>query len=201
MRFIAILVLLIQAAVLPPPFPRDGATKLLENDRVVVWDVAWLRQAYPVHRHIYDYAGVYYTNGDRIVVSDRGARSPTTSAAWDSFFFRRGVTHSEEGASDDPLRAVFVEFKEPNALGVPDTDASSPTFPVGLGKQVRESERVVIWEFAPAGTAPSAHRHAKDAVVVAFTNLKPRVTYVLRGTLNNDEQTTGANRAYVFELK
>jgi SAM-dependent methyltransferase len=42
-------------------------------------------------------------------------RSPTTSVAWDSFFFWRGVTHSEEGASDDPLRAVFVEFKEPNA--------------------------------------------------------------------------------------
>ena len=30
---------------------------------VVVWDVAWLRQAYPVHRHTYDYAGVYYTRG------------------------------------------------------------------------------------------------------------------------------------------
>jgi hypothetical protein len=112
------------------------------------------------------------------------------------------VTHSEEGASDDPLRAVFVEFKEPNALGVVDTDVSSPIFPVGLGKQVRESERVAIWEFAPApGIAPSPHHHAKDAVVVAFTNLKPRVTYFLRGTVHSDEQTTGANRAYVFELK
>jgi hypothetical protein len=203
MRFIAILVLLIQAAVLPPPFPRDGATRLLENDRVVVWDVAWLRQAYPVHRHVYDYAGVYYTNGDRIVVSDRGVRSPTTSVAWDSFFFRRGVTHSEEGAGDDPLRAVFVEFKEPNALGmalgVVDTDASSPAFPAGLGKQIRESERVVIWEFAPPPSSP--HRHAKDAVVVAFTNLKPRVTFVQRGTVHNDEQTAGASRIYVFELK
>src|SRR5216117_1182697 len=179
MRFIAAaLVLFIQAQTLPPPYPRDGTTKLFENDRVVVWDVAWLQQAYPVHRHVYDYAGVYYTNGDRIIVSDRGARSRTTFVAWDSFFCRRGVTHSEEGASDDPLCAVFVEFKEPNALGVADTDASSPTFSVGLGKQVRESERVVIWEFAPApGIAPSPHRHAKDAVVAAFTNLKARVTF------------------------
>lgn len=38
----------LQTPPLPPPFPRDGATKLLENDRVVVWDVAWLRQAYSV---------------------------------------------------------------------------------------------------------------------------------------------------------
>jgi hypothetical protein len=56
-----------------------------------VWDVAWLRQAYPVHRHVYDYAGVYYTSGDRIIASERGTRSATSTAAWDTFFFRRGV--------------------------------------------------------------------------------------------------------------
>ena len=97
----AVLVLLIQGQTLPPPYPRDGTTKLLENGRVIVWDVSWLQQAYPVHRHVYDYSGVYYTNGDRVIVSERGARSRTTSVAWDTFFFRRGVTHSEEGASDD----------------------------------------------------------------------------------------------------
>jgi hypothetical protein len=87
MALIAVLALLFQSQVLPPPFPRDGAMKLFENDRVVVWDVAWLKQAYPVHRHVYDYAGIYYTNGDRIVVSEQGRRSPTSSVAWDTFFF------------------------------------------------------------------------------------------------------------------
>src|SRR5437763_9558645 len=121
MRFIAaVFALLFQAQLLPPPFPRDGATKVLENDRVIVWDVAWLQRAYPVHRHIYDYAGVYYTSGDRIIVSERGTRSPAATAAWDTFFFRRSVTHSEEGASAEPLRAVFVEFKEPNPQGTVD---------------------------------------------------------------------------------
>jgi len=203
MRFIAAaLVLLIQSQTLPPPYPRDGTTKLRENDRVIVWDVSWLQQAYPVHRHVYDYAGVYYTKGDRIIVSERGVRSPTTSVAWDTFFFRRGVTHSEEGASDDPLRGVFLEFKEPNPLGVLDTDTSTPSFPGGSGKNVRESERVVIWEFVPApGPASLPHRHTRDAVVVAFTNLKPRVIFVPHGTVHADEQTSGADRAYVFELK
>jgi hypothetical protein len=203
MRFIAaVFVLLIQGQTLPPPYPRDGTTKLLENDRVIVWDVSWLQQAYPVHRHVYDYAGVYYTNGDRIIVSERGARSRTTSVAWDTFFFRRGVTHSEEGASDNPLRGVFLEFKEADPLGAQDTDTITPAFPGMAGKHVRESERVVIWEFLPApGPAPSPHRHTRDAVVVAFTSLKPRVTFVSRGTLHADEQTAGADRAYVFELK
>ena len=201
MRFIALaFMLLLQAQPLPPPYPRDGTTKLFENDRVIVWDVSWLQQAYPVHRHVYDYSGVYYTNGDRIIVSERGARSPTSSVAWDTFFFRRGVTHSEEGASDEPLRGVFLEFKEPDALGVTDTNASAPAFPDALGKKVRESERVVIWEFVPA-PGPSPHHHMRDAVVVAFTNLKPRVTFVTRGTVHVDEQTTGADRVYVFEVK
>ena len=203
MSFIgAVLLLLIQSQTLPPPYPRDGTTKLLENGRVIVWDVSWLQQAYPVHRHVYDYAGVYYTNGDRIIVSERGARSPTTSVAWDTFFFRRGVTHSEEGASDSPLRGVFLEFKEPAPLGVVDTDTNTPAFPGMAGKNVRESERVVIWEFVPApGPAPSPHRHTRDAVVVSFANLKPRVNFVPRGTLHSDEQTAGADRVYVFELK
>ena len=56
-----------QAQTYPLPFERAGTTKLLANDRVDVWDIAWLKQAYPTHRHIYDFAGVYYTNGDRII--------------------------------------------------------------------------------------------------------------------------------------
>ena len=199
---IAVLAFLLQAQPLPSPFDRQGTAKLLENDQVIVWDVTWLQQAYPVHRHLYDYAGVYYTGGDRVVVSDRGVRSPTTSIAWDTFFFRRGVTHSEEGASKDPLRAVFVEFKQPGPLGLVSTDNRLPAFPSAPGKQVRESERVGIWEFVPPPeAAASPHHHVRDAVVVAFTQLKPRVTFVPRDTTHNDEQTGGADRVYLFELK
>src|SRR6187200_453280 len=165
MRFVALaFMLLLQDQPLPPPYPRDGTTKLFENDRVIVWDVSWLQQAYPVHRHVYDYSGVYYTNGDRIIVSERGARSPSSSVAWDTFFYRRGVTHSEEGASAEPLRGVFVEFKESDPLGATDANASAEAFPGALGKKVRESERVVIWEFIPS-PGPSPHHHTRDAVV------------------------------------
>src|SRR4029434_7283761 len=195
MALIAVLMVLFQSQVLPPPFPRDGATKVFENARVIVWDVAWLKQAYPVHRHVYDYTGVYYTNGDRIVISDQGRRSPTTSVAWDTFFFRRGVTHSEEGASEAPLRAVFLEFKEAEPLGKLDANATAPAFPGDAGKQIRDSERVVIWEFVP-GPAPSRseHFHTRDAIIVAFSSLKPHVTFVPRNTIHSDEQTAGADR-------
>ena len=184
------------AQSLPQPFDREGATKVLENDRVIVWDVAWLQRAYPTHRHLYDYAGVYYTSGDRIIVSPEGVRRPTHTSAWDTFFFRRGVTHSEEGASAEPLRAVFLELKEPAPVGAAGVAST------GLGKKVRESDRLVIWEdIAAQDTQPPAHRHERDAVAVAFTGQKPRITFVPRGTVDHGEETAGADRAYFFELK
>jgi hypothetical protein len=191
-----------QAQTYPLPFERAGTAKLLANDRVDVWDITWLKQAYPTHRHIYDFAGVYYTNGDRIIVSEKGVRAPTSSIAWDTFFLRRGITHSEEGASEQPLRAVFVEFKEPQPLGAVDARTSPPAFPGISGRQLRDSDRVTIWELAPApGPSGPLHLHARDAVIVAFTELKPRVTYVKRGTVHNDEQAGGANRVFAFEVK
>jgi len=185
-----------QAQTFPQPFDRDGATKVLENDRVIVWDVSWLPIAYPTHRHLYDYAGVYYTNGDRVVVSPEGVRSPTHSTAWSTFFFRRGVTHSEEGVGTDTLRAVFLELKETTPVSVGDTASA------GLGRKVRESNRLVIWEYIAAqDTQPLAHRHERDAVAVAFMGKKPKITFVPRGTVDQGRETAGVDRTYFFELK
>ena len=78
-----------QAQTYPPPYPRAGTTKIMENNRVEVWDVTWLKQAYPMHRHIYDYQGVDYTSGDRIIVSEQGVRSPTAPS--------RGIPSSYAG--------------------------------------------------------------------------------------------------------
>src|SRR6185295_5318098 len=87
-------------------------------------------------------------------------------------------------------------------LDLESKDVSLPSFPSAPGKQVRESERVVIWEYVPApGAATSLHHHGRDAVVVAFKELKAHVTFVARGVTHKDEQTAGADRAYVFELK
>ncbi len=196
------LLLFAQAQTYPLPFERPGTTKLLENDRVIVWDISWLKQAYPTHRHIYDFAGVYYTSGDRIIVSPEGVRTPNSSVAWDTFFLRRGLTHSEEGASEQPLRGVFVEFKLPQPIGTVDARTSPPAFPGMSGKQLRDSDRVTVWELAPAPpSARAPHLHARDAVIVTFTKLKPHVTFVERGTIHNDDQTSGTDRVFAFEVK
>jgi hypothetical protein len=201
MRWMCVtLISLLQAAPLPPAYPRAGATKLFENTRVVVWDIAWLKQQYPLHRHRSDLTGVYYTDGDRIIVSESGERRPVHTKAWDTAFQLKGVTHTEEGASDAPLRAVFVELKEPSASGVVDTATAPAAFPAGDVKPLRDNERSMLWEFVPP-PAPSAHRHLRDAVVIAFAGQKPTVSFTPRGTVHNEERAPGAGRLYVIELK
>ena len=53
----------------------------------------------------------------------------------------------------------------------------------------------------PNDTQPSAHRHERDAVAVAFTGQKPQITFVPRGTVDQARETAGADRTYFFELK
>ena len=190
----------LQAAPLPPAYPRPGTSKLFENARVVVWDIVWLKQQYPLHRHPYDLTGVYYTNGDRIIVSQTNERRPVSTKAWETACQLKGVTHVEEGASDVPLRAVFAELKEPAALGVVDTSTMPAAFPASGGTQLRANERSILWEFVPPPT-PAPHRHLRDAVVIAFAGQKPRVTFTTRGTSHADEGAAGADRLYVIELK
>ena len=81
------LIFFAQAQAYAPPFDRPGTTKMLENDRVIVWNVSWLKQAYPVHPHL--------QTRDAVVVAITGLKSRVTYVA-------RGTVHNDEqiGAAD-----------------------------------------------------------------------------------------------------
>ena len=201
MRWMLTLVALLQTAPLPPAYPRPGTTKLFENSRVVVWDIAWLKQQYPLHRHIYPLVGVYYSPGDRIIVSTEGNRRPVSTNAWDVPFQNAGVTHIEEGASEKPLKAVFIEMKDPAPQPADAIPAAPPAFPAGAGKQMTDNERTTAWEFVPPPAPGATHRHTFDAVTVAFSGTTPKVAFVTKGTVHTGEDAGGADRLYVFEIK
>lgn len=186
----------------PPAYPRPGAERMLENEDVIVWNIAWLEQAYPVHRHRYDHVGVYYESGNRIIVSTEGERRPVTTEAWNISFQRRGVTHSEEGASAEPLRAVFIQMKrEPRRA--PDTGGDVTAFPVGGPAERLDNDRVRVWEYGPGSASdPGRHRHVHDAVVVSFDSSNdPMVRWVARGTVHESDVREGAARTLVFEIE
>ncbi len=200
MRWLIVMLLgMVQAASLPPAYPRPGATLMFENTRVLVWNIAWLKQQYPLHRHLYDLVGVYYSPGDRIIVSNEGSRRPVSTKAWETAVQNRGVTHIEEGASEQPLRAIFIELKEPAASGQMEASSATAAFPQG-GTQLRDNERAVVWEFVPPPPAVS-HRHLRDAVAVSFQGDTPRVAFMAKGTVHTEEIPGRSDRLYVFELK
>ena len=52
--------LVLAAQSYPPAFPRTNATKLVETDRIVVWDIVWPKgQPTPMHQHVHDQVGTY----------------------------------------------------------------------------------------------------------------------------------------------
>ena len=184
----------------PPAYPRAGASKMFENDRVVVWHIAWLKgQPSPLHRHIYDLVGVYYEPGDRMIISPEGAKRPVSTKAWDIAFQKEGVTHIEEGTSEPPLRAVFVEMKQAGSYGTDTGDGDAPAFSGQGATQKLDNERVTVWEFMQPPTG--RHRHTHDAVVAAIDGDKTRAIWMKRGTVHADEGAGAASRYYVFEIK
>ena len=186
----------------PPAYPRDGAIKMLENKHVIVWDISWLKQDYPIHRHRYDHTGVYYSPGDRIITSTEGEAREIHTDAWNISFQLAGVTHTESGISDEPLRAVFIQIKRPVA-GAIETNSSVPQFPYDAPLERRSNERVRVWEYDGdfSSTANSAHYHGNDAVVVWFdANTQANVHFISRGTVHSKDIPTAAVDVFIFEI-
>src|SRR6267142_3706867 len=67
-------------SALPPPFPRTNASRLLDTDRITVWDIVWPKcQPTAMHRHVYDQVGTYYAKGGRLITTPDGvARAVVT---------------------------------------------------------------------------------------------------------------------------
>jgi hypothetical protein len=87
--------------------PREGAVKLLENDRVIVWDFTWKPgQKMPRRADTFDSVMVFLEGG----VLRSGTEEIQRSAGQVIYSPRREEPHSEEAVQGAP-RAVIVELK------------------------------------------------------------------------------------------
>jgi len=190
--------LVTQAAELPPPFPRPGTTKILENDAVAVWNVSWLKQKYPLHTHRYDLVGISYAEGDRIITQGDAPGRLVPTKAWVFQTNRAGVTHVEEGASDPPMRAVLIEIKAPAPR--PGSEQPADGLRQVAGAPAWENNRAAAW-LVTGGSSVPTHRHAGDAIELIFDGSSPKATFVPAGTVHAGPAPGPAARAYVFEIK
>jgi hypothetical protein len=205
---------------LPPPFPRQNATRLLETDRVNVWDIVWPKgQPTALHRHIYDQVGTYYIRGGRVVTTPDGQARSNVTEIGSLSTTRKGTTHIEEGNTDPPLRAVFIELKKDTPSGLPAADVGPQSFPREGAKQVLDDDRVTAWDCTwAAGPQGLRYRAARDTVIVFLGAGTLRATpgtgatvtipvsagtmrYLARGSDETLDMLNGSPRALLFQLK
>jgi hypothetical protein len=95
----------------PNAFPRPGSKKILENDRVIIWDYTWTTgQATPMHFHDKDALVVYLRNGALKSTTPDGKSVVNPLAVGKTTFNARDRVHTEtlvEGES----RAIITELK------------------------------------------------------------------------------------------
>jgi hypothetical protein len=186
----------------PPPYPRPGTTQVFENDVIAVWDVAWLKQKYPLHTHRYDLIGVSYVEGDRMITQGEAPGRLTSTKAWVFQSNVAGNTHVEEGASDPPMRAILMEVK----TAAPRTDVAEAADGLRqvVGPPSWENRRTFAWAIPPGAAAPT-HRHVRDAVELVFAAATPATTpkvgFVPAGTVHAGPAPEAGGRVFIFEIK
>jgi hypothetical protein len=100
----------------PPQFPRPGATKVFENERVIVWDQTYQDQPF-MHRHVRDQLNIVLEDGPIKIVDAAGTERVTPSPNKGKIgligYFKAGLGPHSEVAADPNRRPriMYIEFK------------------------------------------------------------------------------------------
>lgn len=96
---------------LPPAFPREGSKKVLETDKVRVWNYRWLPgKPTPMHFHNTEVVVVYLGNGDIASTNPDGKRNINHRKAGDIVFNLANRSHAEELANGEQA-GIMLELK------------------------------------------------------------------------------------------
>jgi sugar lactone lactonase YvrE len=178
----------------PPPFPRTNAEQVLETPRFTVWRVVWPKgQPTAMHRHPHDQVGTYYAPGKRAITQPDGSRREADTAFGAQSNTRAGTLHIEEGISDVPLRAVFIELTN---VAHDDVSMLDYTWPIGAAEtRVEAADAVYIW--MGGGTI---RQSVDGGAPEVFTAAPGAVQFRARGSRHTDEALSGTPRAFVYSL-
>jgi predicted metal-dependent enzyme (double-stranded beta helix superfamily) len=158
-----------RAQDLPHAFPREGAVALVDNERVTVWDVTWIKgKPSPMHRHRYDLVGVYLVGSAIRITSPDGTSRESTVPEGFILYQKKDVTHIEEGIDDaNPRHAILIDLKDHVQPPLTNTSGYPNAFPRPGATKAIDNDRVTIWEYTWTPGAPTPmHFHDKDAVAV-----------------------------------
>jgi quercetin dioxygenase-like cupin family protein len=96
---------------LPPAFPREGSRKVLETDKVRVWNYKWLPgKPTPMHFHNTEVVVVYLHDGDVASTAPDGKKTVNHRKAGDIVFNVANRSHSEELVKGEQA-GIMLELK------------------------------------------------------------------------------------------
>jgi quercetin dioxygenase-like cupin family protein len=96
---------------LPPAFPREGSRKVLETDKVRVWNYKWLPgKPTPMHFHNTEVVVVYLHDGDVASTTPDGKKTVNHRKAGDIVFNVANRSHSEELVKGEQA-GIMLELK------------------------------------------------------------------------------------------
>src|SRR5262245_3535344 len=105
----------------------DGATPIISNDRVEVWDFTWTRGV-P--------AALELQTSDSIWI-------PVSPASGDPRYWAKGAPRRAERSIGSPIRMVAVDLKDYPPLAAKNSSGFPNAFPrPGISKKVFENERI-----------------------------------------------------------
>jgi len=98
-------------AGMPTAFPREGAIKAIDNERVTEWDYTWAPgRAVTTHMHDKDSVQVFFEGGTLRFTGADGKIETKAFAFGDTRFIVRGTIDAEEVVEGSP-RAITIELK------------------------------------------------------------------------------------------
>jgi hypothetical protein len=204
----------------PSPFPRPDVTKILENDKVIVWDGRWTAgRVSTMHQHKLDLVGVVLKGGRiRHTFPDGSTRDGALSSPGDVVFQKKGVIHTEEPLVDGAW-TIGIELKDVPATAQAARTPQHATVQTAGDRSVLDNDRVAVWDHRWA-TKPraSAEYHDRDRLLVVLEGGDVRgtghdgsatvsrltvgqVIFETRGSSSREEAIAGSPRAVVVELK
>jgi hypothetical protein len=212
-----------QAPVYPHAFPRAGVTQILDNVRVTVWEVNWRHgDKQPLHRHLYDMAGVYLRWGPITITDPDGKATQVPVFPMPGPYFQpKGITHREEAVTPGApeMLAIMVDLKEAATDMMYIDDPEPPAYPREGAKNVLENPRIRMWDYSWSANGPAVKRvYRNDVVEVVVTGGTVKVTgpdgkadtrtlapkqarYINRGTVQTEQGVSGSPRVIAIELK
>ena len=218
---VLVVLVLAMGQPLPPPFPREGASRVFENDQVVIWDVSWAKgEPTPLHEHRFTAISVTVQPGRvKSILPDGTSRIGQLEQIGNVQYGGKGLVHREEGVSDVPRRVFLIELKENTPPPDPVPERVSPAWPREGAKKILDNDHVVVWDYAygPDLEVP-LHYHHMDQIVVSLAagtirslpeDRAPSVSvvesgrafFVPRGALHREEHVEGAPRIIAIQLK